>query len=45
MLHIELYRGTAQGGLTANNPPYKRRSDLLDPTPFLDQWLRNLPRS
>ena len=44
MLHIELYKGTASGSLTdGNNPPYKRRKDLLDPTPFLDLWARNFP--
>lgn len=37
MLHFELYEGTANGGLTVRgNPPYQRRSDLVDPTSFLD---------
>ncbi len=37
MLHLELYDGTQTGPLTNRaNPPYKRRGDLLDPTPFLD---------
>jgi hypothetical protein len=37
MLHLEIYAGTASGQLTVQgNPPYKRRSDLLDPTPILD---------
>jgi len=44
MLHIEMYKGTASGSLTdVNNPPYKRRKDLLDPTPFLDLWAKNFP--
>jgi murein DD-endopeptidase MepM/ murein hydrolase activator NlpD len=37
MLHLEIYAGTVSGQLTVEgNPPYKRRSDLLDPTPILD---------
>jgi murein DD-endopeptidase MepM/ murein hydrolase activator NlpD len=37
MLHFEMYAGTASGPLTnAANPPYMRRSDLLDPTARLD---------
>jgi len=39
MLHFEMYRGTAAGSLTQrNNPPYQRRADLIDPTPYLDRW-------
>lgn len=38
MLHFEMYAGTASGGLTVrSNQPFQRRSDLLDPTPYLDQ--------
>ncbi|MGK7940359.1 MAG: peptidoglycan DD-metalloendopeptidase family protein [Crocosphaera sp.] len=46
MLHLEMYKGTSSGELTQRNnfsnysyvPPrnYQRRSDLLDPTPYLD---------
>lgn len=38
MLHFEMYSGKASGPLTVFNSPnlFKRRSDLLDPTPFLD---------
>ncbi len=37
MLHFEMYKGTATGPLTnLANKPYMRRSDLIDPTPFLD---------
>lgn len=37
MLHFELYGGTVPGQLTnRNNPPYLRRSDLINPTEFLD---------
>lgn len=37
MLHFEMYQGTASGELTTGSGPYRRRSDLLDPTPYLDQ--------
>jgi len=37
MLHLELYSGTATGPLTVRgNPPYQRRSDLIDPTNILE---------
>ena len=37
MLHFELYDGTGSGPLTVrSNPPYQRRSDLIDPTSYLD---------
>jgi hypothetical protein len=36
MLHFEMYSGTATGTLTNTaNPPYMRRSDLVNPTNFL----------
>jgi murein DD-endopeptidase MepM/ murein hydrolase activator NlpD len=36
MLHFEKYKGTAKGELTdRNNPPFQRRSDLVNPTSFL----------
>jgi murein DD-endopeptidase MepM/ murein hydrolase activator NlpD len=47
MLHFELYQGTATGdlGLTQrSSKPYQRRSDLIDPTPYLDAWKQNLPK-
>jgi WD40 repeat protein len=38
MLHLELYSGEASGPLTVHdNPPFNRRSDLIDPTPVLDR--------
>ncbi len=38
MLHFELYEGTGSGPLTVrSNPPYQRRSDLIDPTDYLDE--------
>jgi murein DD-endopeptidase MepM/ murein hydrolase activator NlpD len=37
MLHLEIYSGAANGQLTVDtNLPFKRRSDLIDPTPILD---------
>jgi peptidoglycan hydrolase-like protein with peptidoglycan-binding domain len=34
-----MYSGAVSGPLTdPSNPPYKRRSDLLDPTSYLDAW-------
>lgn len=35
MLHFEMYKGTVTGLLTQSGDIYQRRSDLLDPTPFL----------
>lgn len=43
MLHFELYSGDASGPLTQSKAPYKRRADLLDPTPYLEMWEKNLP--
>jgi murein DD-endopeptidase MepM/ murein hydrolase activator NlpD len=43
MLHFEMFAGTATGPLTIKNkPPWNRRSDLIDPTPFLDLWALKL---
>jgi len=37
MLHFELYSGTESGKLTVrSNKLYQRRSDLIDPTDYLD---------
>jgi murein DD-endopeptidase MepM/ murein hydrolase activator NlpD len=37
MIHFELYRGNVEGRLTVNDaPPFYRRTDLIDPTEFLD---------
>lgn len=35
MLHFELYTGASTGLLSTNDEPFKRRSDLVDPTSFL----------
>jgi hypothetical protein len=40
MLHFELYRGDVGGPLTQRqNGPFQRRSDLIDPTSFLDRLI------
>ena len=40
MLHFEMYNGNAQGPLTdKNNTPFKRRNDIKNPTPFLNNVL------
>ena len=39
MLHFEMFSGAKTGDLTQKpDPPWNRRHDLLDPTPFLDVW-------
>lgn len=38
MLHFELYRGNGRGALTQTRRPYNRRSDLMNPTPYLLRW-------
>lgn len=53
MLHLEMYSKSAGGALTVTSAasskkrsdgiPFFRRSDLIDPTPFLNQWKNNLP--
>lgn len=51
MLHLEMYRGDASGLLTqtaagcarrTDGVPFNRRSDLLDPTAFLNDWKTRL---
>lgn len=43
MLHFELYSGKAKGALTvAKALPYQRRSDLLNPAPYLQKWESSL---
>ena len=52
MLHFEMYSGTSSGPLTdktsssakrADGISYQRRSDLIDPTSYLNRWQSNLP--
>jgi murein DD-endopeptidase MepM/ murein hydrolase activator NlpD len=39
MLHFEMFSGARTGDLTIKpDPPWNRRHDLIDPTPFLDLW-------
>jgi murein DD-endopeptidase MepM/ murein hydrolase activator NlpD len=38
MLHFELYSGSKKGALSTGKGPYRRRSDLLDPTQYLLKW-------
>jgi murein DD-endopeptidase MepM/ murein hydrolase activator NlpD len=52
MLHLELYDKSVEGNLTqkigptkttAAGVPFRRRKDLIDPTPKLNVWKDNLP--
>jgi len=38
MLHFELYSGSKRGSLSTGSGRYRRRSDLMDPTPYLLKW-------
>ncbi len=38
MLHFELYSGKKSGALSQKGNRYQRRSDLMDPTPYLLRW-------
>jgi murein DD-endopeptidase MepM/ murein hydrolase activator NlpD len=38
MLHFELYKGSKTGPLSRSGNKYRRRSDLMDPTPYLRKW-------
>lgn len=38
MLHFELYTGTGSGPLTTKKGKFQRRSDLINPTKYLQQW-------
>ena len=40
MLHLELYSGNQSGPLSGGGNKFKRRGDLLDPTPILDAATR-----
>ena len=51
MLHLEMYRGDANGPLTqtaagcakrTDGVPFNRRADLIDPTAFLNDWKTRL---
>ncbi len=44
MLHFEMYsKGGDHSTLGGRGGPYKRRSDIIDPAPHLDQWVHHLP--
>jgi murein DD-endopeptidase MepM/ murein hydrolase activator NlpD len=44
MLHLEMYsKGNLHTALRSNKGPYLRRSDIMDPGPHLDEWVKNLP--
>lgn len=43
MLHFELYKGTASGPLTTSKGKFQRRSDLLNPTSYLQKWESKFP--
>lgn len=45
MLHLELYKNASdRGSLTVKtNKPLQRRSDVTDPAPYLEKWVKNLP--
>ena len=46
MLHFEIYsNGASTAPLTTSHGPYKRRSDVFNASPLLDQWARNLPHA
>jgi murein DD-endopeptidase MepM/ murein hydrolase activator NlpD len=38
MIHFEMYTGKGRGELTQPRGPFRRRSDLMDPTEQLDKW-------
>ncbi len=38
MLHFELYSGKRTGSLTRESGRYRRRSDLMNPTSYLNKW-------
>lgn len=38
-LHLEMFRGDQTGEyLQENSLPFKRRADIIDPTPYLESW-------
>ena len=40
MVHFELYEGTQKGNLSVASGHFRRRGDLMDPTPFLKEWIK-----
>lgn len=44
MLHLEMYsKGNDHSALRGSKKPYYRRADIMDPGPYLDIWVKNLP--
>jgi murein DD-endopeptidase MepM/ murein hydrolase activator NlpD len=44
MLHFEMYsNGSSTAPLTTSHGPYRRRSDVINPSPHLDAWIHRLP--
>jgi len=44
MLHFEMYsHGNDWTTLRSERGPYMRRADIIDPAPYLDKWVHNLP--
>jgi murein DD-endopeptidase MepM/ murein hydrolase activator NlpD len=44
MLHFEMYENAERNDeLTQPRAPYRRRSDLINPTKYLDEWVKHLP--
>ena len=38
-LHLEIYSGELSIPFKQDTMPYKRRADLIDPTPYVDSWI------
>lgn len=44
MLHFEMYKnGNDHSTLRSSKGPYMRRRDIMDPAPFLNEWVHHLP--
>ncbi len=43
MLHFEIYSDGASTASLTGGGVYRRRSDVTDPAPYLDIWVKNLP--
>lgn len=43
MLHLELYSNGASTASLSGGGVYRRRSDVINPAPYLEQWVRHLP--
>ncbi len=44
MLHLEMYaKGGDHSTLRSQRGPYQRRADIMNPAPYLDEWVKHLP--